>query len=120
MRITDGFTGTILLLVPFLFTSPEVSGQSPNEFQERRDAVIGKMEPNSVMILSSGEAAGTFNFPRVGGFFYYLTGLNEPDAYLVLHGRSTRPLPQARMGVQPVPHEPEILFIEPVDMSRAN
>ena len=107
-------TITFVLLSTILihFNAP-VFSQSPEEFQHRRQEVISKLEPNSVLILRSGNSAGTFAHPRIGGFFYYLTGINEFNACLILRGESTRPMAQARFGVRPQAPPPEILFSTP-------
>ena len=86
----------------------------------RRQEVISKLEPNSVLILRSGNVSGMFVHPRIGGFFYYLTGINEFNACLVLRGENTRPVPQARFGVRPQVPPKEVLFITPHNPVTAN
>jgi Xaa-Pro aminopeptidase len=103
----------VLIAILATTCNGRLSAQSPEEFQHRRQEVINKLEPNSVLILRSGKVSGTFAFPRIGGFFYYLTGINETNAALVLHGEYTRPLPPARFDVQPQVPPSEVLFITP-------
>jgi Xaa-Pro aminopeptidase len=107
--------GVILLVFSFF-----VSAQSPEEFKQRRQAVLAKMAPNNVLILRSNEATGGFENPRIGGYFYYLTGINETNACLILRGESTRPLPPERYGRRPQIPPSELLFITPVNPARAN
>ena len=103
----------------FLFTVV-LSAQTSGEFNDRRKKVIENMEPNSVMIIKSGESSGIFNYPRLGGYFYYLTGINEPGTFLVLRSKSTKPSVPSRFGRRSMSPGPEILFIKPADPSRAN
>ena len=66
----------------FLWTS--LSGQSPEELKARRDLVLSRMKPNSVMILRSAGSHTTFHTESQDGNFFYLTGIDESDAFLVL------------------------------------
>ncbi|HUS85787.1 MAG TPA: aminopeptidase P family protein [Bacteroidales bacterium] len=100
---------TLAAGLAILSNSGSINAQSVKEFQLRRKAVIEEMKPNSIMILhTEAEPSGLFNIPRFGGFFYYLTGINEPNVYLVLKREST-----GSDGM-------EILFIEPIDKRRAD
>ena len=72
----------VLITIILISVSTQLFSQSPEEFKKRRQEVISKLEPNSVLILRSGEVSGTFAFPRIGGFFYYLTGVNETNTFL--------------------------------------
>jgi Xaa-Pro aminopeptidase len=58
--------------------------QSPEEFQKRRQAIRDAMEPDSVMILRSPQPAGEGAF-RQENNLYYLTGINQPGAALILY-----------------------------------
>src|SRR4030042_1796647 len=115
-KIFIPFIVGIILLIFSVFAS----AQSPEEFKQRRQAVLQNMAPNSVLILRSNESAGGFEIPRIGGCFYYLTGINETNACLILRGESTRPLPPARYGRRPQIPPSELLFITPVNPARAN
>jgi len=104
----------------FLLSSVVSPAQSPAEFKQRRQAVLEKMEPNSAMVLRSNESAGNFENPRIGGYFYYLTGINETNACLILRGKNTRPVPSARYGREFQAPPSELLFITPVNPMRAD
>jgi Xaa-Pro aminopeptidase len=70
-------------------------GQSPEEFQKRRQAIREAMDPDSVMILRSAQAAGEGPF-RQENNLYYLTGINQSGTALILYasrrgGGSTPP-----------------------------
>lgn len=58
------------------------------EFYNRRQAVLAQMADNSVAIIEAGQEQTRSNdteYPfRQNSDFWYLTGFNEPDAYLVL------------------------------------
>ncbi|MBL7112116.1 MAG: aminopeptidase P family protein [Bacteroidales bacterium] len=103
----------LLFALSLILCNTQLFSQSTEEFKHRRQEVISKLEPNSVLILRSGNVSGTFAFPRIGGFFYYLTGINETNASLVLRGEHTRPLPPARFGVKPQAPPSEVLFVTP-------
>ncbi len=109
-----------LLAFLILYSNTLLFSQNPEEFKQRRKDVISTLEPNSVLILRSGDASGTFAHPRIGGYFYYLTGINETNAFLVLRGKYTRPLPPARFGVRPQAPPSEVLFITPHNPVTAN
>lgn len=119
MKLTKILVSGIIYLV-FTFFVPVISAQLPQEFEQRRQAVIGKMEPNSVLILRSNESAEGFENPRIGGYFYYLTGINETNACLILRGKYTRPIPPARSGRSFQVPPSELLFIVPLDPKRAD
>jgi Xaa-Pro aminopeptidase len=58
--------------------------QSPEEYQKRRQAIRDAMDPDSVMILRSAQAAGEGAF-RQENNLYYLTGINQPGTALILY-----------------------------------
>lgn len=94
--------------------------QTKEEFQSRRKAVIARMEPSSVMILRSSGSFGSFHTERQDGNFYYLTGLNEPEALLVLHSRSKAENGVESMRSRRTASAGEILFVVPQDPDRAD
>lgn len=75
------------LIISLIVHNAPLFAQAKEELQGRRKAVIAKMQPSSVMILRSTGSFGTFHTERQDGNFYYLTGINEPDAYLILHSQ---------------------------------
>jgi Xaa-Pro aminopeptidase len=58
--------------------------QSPEELQKRRQAIRDAMDPDSVMILRSAQPVAATAF-RQESNLYYLTGVNEPGAALILY-----------------------------------
>lgn len=95
------FRAIIFCIVSFfLVASQSLIAQTAEEYQNRRKAVLSKMEPNSVAIFRSRGSLGKFHGERQDGNFYYLTGINEPQACLVL-SKSLRN------------RAPEILFVMP-------
>ena len=109
-----------VIVIILLLSTVIAAAQSPAEFKQRREAVLEKMEPNSVLVLRSNEASANFENPRIGGYFYYLTGINETNSCLILRGKNTRPLPPARSGRHYQPPPSELLFITPVNPARAD
>lgn len=61
---------------------------SMNDYQKRRETLIQMLEPNSIVIIPSAKEIirnGDAVYPfRQNSDFYYLTGLEEPDAVLIL------------------------------------
>ncbi len=99
------FRANSFCLVTFLlFASHSLVAQTVEEYQNRRKAVLAKMAPNSVAIFrSSASFFGRFHADRQDGNFYFLTGINEPQASLVLRkSQRTR--------------SPEVLFVMPHDL----
>ena len=76
-----------LVSILFLLSAPSFA-QTQNEFQERRQAVLENMEPNSVLIMRSNPPAGEFEQYRQDNNFYYLTGLREPNSALIMKTQS--------------------------------
>jgi Xaa-Pro aminopeptidase len=97
-----------------------VAGQTPEVLKDRRLRVWEQMKPGSVMILRSLGTFGTFHTEAQDGNFFYLTGIDEPKAYLVLKKMPSQ-------GVIPPPAksaDPEngktVLFISPREENRAD
>lgn len=60
-----------------------------NEFKQRRDALLAKMQEGVALIPTAPEAIRNrdSHYPyRFDSYFYYLTGFKEPEALLVLIG----------------------------------
>jgi len=96
-----------------LVASTMAPAQSPEEFQKRRAAVREKMEPNSVLILRGNAAGEEFTGFRQENYFYYLTGINEPGASLILYSGAA---PSGRRyGART-----ETVFVNPRNTSRAD
>ena len=64
---------------------------SAAEFSERRRTLLSKCEPNSLCIVAANSLVTRSNdteFPfRQNSDFWYLTGFNEPEAYLLLSNK---------------------------------
>ncbi|MBC3766854.1 Xaa-Pro aminopeptidase [Neptunicella marina] len=100
-------------------------------FFERRQRVIGQLAANSVMIIPAAREvtrSRDTEYPfRQDSYFYYLTGFNEPDAWLVLSNsdeheqhilycRDKDPQAEIWQGIRLGPEQAEIqLGIEAAD-----
>jgi Xaa-Pro aminopeptidase len=97
-----GILGTFLIV--------SAGGQTPEEFQKRRQAVRAQMEPNSVLILRSPEGPDSElerGF-RQDSNLYYLTGIDQPNTALIVFAAPKDPAPG--------PAGPrEILFYPPTE-----
>lgn len=64
---------------------------SLSEFQHRREQLLAKCEPNSICIVAAASLLTRSNdteYPfRQNSDFWYLTGFNEPNAFLVLSNK---------------------------------
>jgi Xaa-Pro aminopeptidase len=72
-------------------------GQTPEEFQKRRQAVRAAMEPNSALILRSADApvSELDQSFRQDSNLFYLTGIDQPNTTLILFagGNESSPRP---------------------------
>jgi Xaa-Pro aminopeptidase len=88
---------------------------TPNEYHQRRAALLAKMEPNSIAVFKANDPdnrSNDVNYQyRQESNFLYLTGCNEPMSYLVL----------APEGVQvdSVTTPREVFFVRPKQRSAA-
>lgn len=73
-----------------------------------------KMEPGSVLILRTPILSGRFDYSSIGGYFYYLTGIDEPDCTLILFSDY---FPNKNTIA---PGSKEIFFIRPINSDRIN
>jgi Xaa-Pro aminopeptidase len=60
----------------------------PEEFAARRAAVLAQIEPNGVTLLSGAGPVRGFELFRQTNEFHYLCGVEIPQAYLLLDGRT--------------------------------
>jgi Xaa-Pro aminopeptidase len=58
------------------------------EFARRRQAVLDAVGREAIVVLQGAPTPGNFERFRQANDFYYLTGLESPNAYLLLNGRS--------------------------------
>jgi Xaa-Pro aminopeptidase len=105
---------TLIVLICFFGVSNIINSQSAEEFRNRRKEVINKMEPRSVLLLRTTDLSARFDDSRRGGFFYYLTGINETNCTLVLFSSDLRLPPKLFTGAK------EVLFIRPVNSDQVN
>jgi Xaa-Pro aminopeptidase len=90
--------------------------QSPEDLQTRRQAVRDAMDPDSVMILRSAQPLPEVAFHQESNF-YYLTGVNEPGAALVLY--STRRSGGGTPAASEPPGRADVLFLQPASPERS-
>ncbi len=104
-----------ILVLAFSFgLANTINSQSAEEFRNRRNEVINKMEPGSVLILRTPQMSGRFNYGTPGGNFYYLTGIDEPDCSLILFSDYFQPPSSLKASSR------EVLFIKPINSDRMN
>jgi len=85
--VTRRSLNSLAILVVLLAAAGSAAAQSPEELQKRRLAIREAMDPDSVMILPSAQPVPEMSFHQESNL-YYLTGVNEPGAALILY--STR------------------------------
>ena len=79
----------IFLLIVFLLAYINyVSAQTPSEFKKRRERLTNGLSHQSIVLLRSSPVKlrnGDVNYPyRQSSTFYYFTGIEEPDCFLLL------------------------------------
>jgi len=62
----------------------------PEEFQARWQRIFEKIGDQAQAVLQGTEDPGAFVYPRQNNDFYYLCGVENPDSYLVLDGRTRK------------------------------
>ncbi len=97
-----------------------LQGQTPQAFKDRRLQVWDDMEPGSVMVLRSRGSFGRFHNDAQDGNFFYLTGIDEPGAFLVLQNTQGTRTPARSAGTEDPEDGKSILFISPRDEGRAD
>ena len=60
---------------------------SGEEFRGRRERLLEMIGGEAVAVLAGAAATGAFDMFRQTNDFYYLTGVEVPQAYLLLDGR---------------------------------
>src|SRR5271154_6857483 len=77
------------LAVGFQHPTPKPPADLPaSVYRERRDRVMQALDGCMTVIASQGEVNGITEDYRQDADFYWLTGINEPNAYLVLLPKS--------------------------------
>jgi Xaa-Pro aminopeptidase len=73
----------------FVHPLPTPPAELPTEvYQERRARVMAALGGCATVISSQGQVSGITEDYRQDGDFFWLTGINEPDAHLVLQPKS--------------------------------
>ncbi|GBC78690.1 Xaa-Pro aminopeptidase [bacterium HR08] len=62
----------------------------PEEFKARWNKIFDKIGPQAVAIVQGAPQVGGFIYPRQTNEFYYLCGVETPQSYLILDGRTRR------------------------------
>ena len=79
---------TIIMLLPILLFSQEYQSHfPPEEFQARWEKVFDGIGDAAAVIQGAPDHGG-FIYPRQSNTFYYLCGVENPNSYLVLRGKS--------------------------------
>ena len=74
----------------FVHPTPSPAADIPVAiYRERRERVMKSLDGCVGVIASQGEVSGITEDYRQDGDFFWLTGINEPDAWLVLTPKST-------------------------------
>ncbi len=88
------FCGLFLLLwSPALYAQSQPWYQTdfpPEEFQARWAKVFEKIGADAVAVLEGAPQTNGFIYPRQHNDFYYLCGIETPQSYLLMDGRSRR------------------------------
>lgn len=83
----------VLVCVPAVLCSQEralyQTDFPPSEFKQRRDRVFGQIG-KSIAIIQGASVVDGFRVFRQTNQFYYLCGVEVPNSYLLLDGRSKR------------------------------
>jgi Xaa-Pro aminopeptidase len=75
----------LLLSAPFVHPSPQPASELPPAvYRERRERVMKELAGCATAIAAQGEATGVVQEFKQDDDFYWLTGIDEPGAWLVL------------------------------------
>jgi Xaa-Pro aminopeptidase len=73
----------------FVHPTPTPSPEIPVEvYRQRRERVLNSLDGCLSVVSAQGEASGVTEDFRQDGDFFWLTGINEPDAHLILAPKS--------------------------------
>lgn len=59
---------------------------SPEDFAERRNKVFDAIGENAIAVIQGASSPKGYHHFRQNNEFYYLSGIESPDAYLILNG----------------------------------
>lgn len=84
----------LLLLAPAAGAAQTSAGYQPDfsreELTARRARVLDAIGPRGIAVVPGASGVPGFGVFRQSNDFYYLTGVESPHAYLLLHGRARR------------------------------
>lgn len=92
---------------------------APSEFESRRARIFDAIGPNAIALIQSAPSVAGFKVFRQSNTFYYLCGLEEGHAYLLLNGKNrstTLYLPHRDEGREQ--NQGKILSAEDADLVR--
>ncbi|MFC3092739.1 Xaa-Pro aminopeptidase [Alteromonas sediminis] len=93
------------------------------EYVTRQSRLLAKCLPNSILIIRSASEltrSRDTEFPfRQDSDFFYLTGFNEPDSWLILSNRNDTDAPFRAMSVRPTDRHAEIWHGRRLGVDRA-
>jgi Xaa-Pro aminopeptidase len=73
----------------FVHPAPTPSAEIPVEvYRQRRERVLNALEGCLAVVSAQGDVSGVTEDFRQDGDFFWLTGINEPDAHLILAPKS--------------------------------
>ena len=79
----------LLLAAPFAHAAPQPPpGLPPSVYQERRERVLKELGGCAAAIAAQGEITGIVEEFRQDDDFFWLTGVNEPGAWLILQPKA--------------------------------
>jgi Xaa-Pro aminopeptidase len=78
----------VLLAAPVPAPSAPPPDLGPALYRERRERVLGELDGCVALVTSRGETSGVTEDYRQDGDFFWLTGVNESDAWLLLAPRA--------------------------------
>jgi Xaa-Pro aminopeptidase len=88
------FLGILLLMFPLLLVGEEIpyftSDFTPEEFQQRREAIYDQIGNDAVAIVQSAPMPDSYVKYRQSNQFYYLCGVETWNSYLILDGAERR------------------------------
>ncbi|MFM1879427.1 MAG: hypothetical protein RLZZ241_2293 [Bacteroidota bacterium] len=83
---------TVLVLAPMILKAQEKhyfqSEFTPAEFSSRRNQIFDAIGPNAIAVIQGAPSVAGFKVFRQSNTFYYLSGLEEGHAYLLLNGKN--------------------------------
>jgi Xaa-Pro aminopeptidase len=91
IRRLEGVIAFALCLTPVAAgAQPHQTDFPPEEFQARWTKVFERIGPEGVAVVQGAPLTNGYQVPRQSNSFYYLSGVETPNAYLVLDGRSRK------------------------------